>query len=427
MKRSDEMKQQRTGLEAEINTLVSKENRSAEENGTLRDKYNVLKSLNEDIDLEEKNEAWRIQKAAQQSRIVSPAEARDLRKYSFARVIKLLASTNNNFDAIDGLEGEMHKEGLKERRELGISTKGFAIPTMVLDHRSSTGQNVTTAADGGDLVQEMAFMFIESLKNKMVLNELGATFLTGLTGNLPLLSGGSFTASWIAEGSNVSFTKEAFAKVTMTPKNLMVAGALSKQLLVQTNNIAERLIRDELVNAIAHGLQNAAINGSGQGAVPTGILNYVGIGSVVGGTNGLAPTWANVVNLESEIANDNAEFTNMAYLTNSKVRGKLKQTLKASGVSGYIWDGGEINGYKAHVTNAVPSNLDKGSSSGVCSAIIFGAFSELFMGMWGGLDIIVDPYTRADYNELKLVFNQFADVALRNPESFAAMKDALTT
>ena len=426
MKKSDELKQKKAALEQEIDVLVSKE-RSAEENSELKSKYETLKGMSEEIDLEIKNEQWRAQKAAQSGQKLSAKEEKDLGKYSFARAIKQIVKSNGNLDAVDGIEGEMLQEGLRERRELGLTSKGFVIPTMVLEHRASIGQNVTTEGDGGYLVQDMPFQFIESLKNALVLEKAGATFLTGLVGNLPLLKGGSFTASWVAEGSNVSFTKEAFTKATMTPKNLMVAGAISKQLLNQTNNLAERLIRDELVKAIAHGLQSAAINGSGANSQPTGILNYVGIGSVVGGDNGASPDWADIVNLESEVAVDNAEFANTAYLTNAKVRGKLKQTLKSSNVSGYIWEGGEMNGYPAHVTNAVPSDLDKGTSTGVCSAIIFGSFSELFMGMWGGLDIIVDPYTRADYNEIKLVLNQFADVALRNPESFAAMKDALTT
>lgn len=205
----------------------------------------------------------------------------------------------------------------------------------------------------------------------------------------------------------------------------MVAGAISKQLLVQTNNIADQLIRAEIIKAIALGLQDAAINGDGSGATPTGILATNGIGSVVGGATGAAPTWGNIVDLESAILSKNV-IGNIAYLTNNKVSGKLKQTLRAANVSGFILEGGYTNGSKLLTTNAIPSNLTKSTSVGVCSALIAGVWSELFMGMWGGLDILVDPYTRADYGEIKLVLNQFADVALRNAEAFSAMKDVLT-
>jgi HK97 family phage major capsid protein len=423
MKKSDELKQKLATLEAANKDLVSKESRTVEENTEVDNYISAREALQAEIERELKLERINAANAAAAGQSQSEKETREIGSYSFHRAIKLLGEGRN----VDGLEGEMAQEGAKERTSLGIATKGFAIPLMVLQagKRASTGQNITTAADGGNWVDTDPVVFIEALKNAMVINQLGATFLTGLVGNLPLVKNGAFSASWIAEGSDVTTTKAALSKATLTPKNLMVAGAISKQLLVQTAGVAETLVRNELIAAMAQGLQSAAINGAG-GTAPTGILNTVGIGAVAGGTDGLIPTWGNVVDLESEVAIDNAVFMNPGYLTNAKVRGKLKQTLKANGVSGYIWDGEGVNGYKAHVTNGVPSNLVKGGSGAVCSAIIFGYFSELFIGMWGGLDLVVDPYTLKKRNELEIVFNQFADVALRNPESFAAMKDALT-
>ena len=422
MKKSDELKQKRAALEAEVKPLLEVAELSDDQKRLFNEKTIEIDKLNEDIKLEEKREAMVMHLGGQGGQYLSAKEDKEIGNYSFARAIKLLS----DLKPVDGLEGEMHQEGLKEFGSIGKEVKGFTVPLMVLNHRASVGQNVTTAGDGGNLVQTDPYIFIESLKNALVLTQLGAKFLTGLVGNLPLLRGGSFTASWVAEGSAVSFTKEAFTKATMTPKNLMVAGALSKMLLVQTNNVAEMLVRDEIVKAIALGIEAAAINGPGT-AAPTGILGTSGIGSVAGGADGLAPAWSHIVDLEGKILAANASG-NISYLTNSKVMAKLKQTLKASNVSGYIVEGGMTNGAKILSTNAVPSDLTKGAGAGVgvCSAIIAGDFSELFIGMWGGLDLVVDPFTRADYNEVKLVMNQFADVALRNAASFAAMKDALT-
>lgn len=425
MKKSDEVKQRLAALEAENKELVSKEARTADENAKVDEYISKREAMEAELTRELKLEQIGLYSAGRNGQIISPKEEKEIAKYSFHRAITLLSEGKQ----VDGLEGEMHAEGLKERAGLGLESKGFTVPMTVLQagKRAAAGQNVGTAGDGGNWVQEESLIFIEALKNAMVLTQMGATFLPGLVGNLPLSKSGAFTASWVAEGSSVTTTKTTASKSTLTPKNLMVAGAVTKQLIRQTGGIAEAMVRNELINAIAYGLQDAAINGSGSGATPTGILNYSGIGSEAGGTNGLAPTWGNIVNLESKVANANAIFTNPAYLTNTKVRGKLKQTLKASGVSGYIWDGMGMNGYDAMVTNSVPSNLDKGSSTGVCSAIIFGYFSELFIGFWGGLDMIVDPYALKKSAEIEIVFNQFADVALRNAEAFAAMKDALTT
>ena len=81
-------------------------------------------------------------------------------------------------------------------------------------------------------------------------------------------------------------------------------------------------------------------------------------------------TWAHIVDLESQIAVANADVGSMGYLTNAKVRGKLKTTSKVTGQNGFIWEGASLNGYNAAVSNQVPSNLTKGTASGVCSAIM---------------------------------------------------------
>ena len=116
----------------------------------------------------------------------------------------------------------------------------------------------------------------------------------------------------------------------------------------------------------------------------------------------------------------------MGYLTNAKVRGKLKTTSKVSGQNGFIWEDGMLNGYKASVSNQVPSNLTKGTSSGVCSAIIFGNWSDLIIGQWGTLDLMVDPYSGSTSGTVRVVALQDVDIAVRNAVSFSAMLDALT-
>ena len=429
MKNSFEISKELATQTEKFATLADKDQRSDEDNSEMNVLRSNLHRLNQDLGDAQLVEA-QAKRAA--SANLSDADKKTVAQFSFARSIKEFIRSGGNPDAMTGLEKEMHDEARRELQASGAnaSLKGLGIPMMVLENsqvRASTGQNVTTSADGGYLIQEDPLMFIASLKNALVLPALGAKFLTNLQGNLPLVNGGAFAASWIAEGSAVSFTKEAFAKRTMTPKNLMVAGAFSKQLLNQSNLNAEMLIREELLAAMALGLQDAAITGAGGGA-PTGILATSGIGSVAMGTNGLAIDWASIIALETALALNNAPMNTVGYLVNTKTRGKLKSTLTAAGVaSPFIWSNNEINGYKTAVTNAVPSNLVKGSSGAVCSAVICGDWSELFIGLWGGMDVVVDPYSRADYNEVKLVINQFADVALRNVQSFAACKDVLTT
>jgi Phage capsid family len=116
------------------------------------------------------------------------------------------------------------------------------------------------------------------------------------------------------------------------------------------------------------------------------------------------------------------------------VRGKLRKTQEFASTNGKaVWTRGsergigDVLGYDAVVTNSVPSNLDKGTSVGVCSAIMFGNWADLLIGMWGGLDVILDPYTGATAGTKRVVALQDCDIAVRRVASFAAMKDALTT
>lgn len=106
-----------------------------------------------------------------------------------------------------------------------------------------------------------------------------------------------------------------------------------------------------------------------------------------------------MVSLETEVAVDNADLGRMAYMSNARVHSKLKSTIRGTSADVMIWEtnGGAtpVNGYPFHVTNQVSSTLTKGSGSGVgvCSAIFFGNWADLIIGLWGGLDILVDPYT----------------------------------
>jgi hypothetical protein len=140
--------------------------------------------------------------------------------------------------------------------------------------------------------------------------------------------------------------------------------------------------------------------------------------------------WADVVNLESACANANAEpDTRSGYLVNTRVRGKLKQTQFATNLP-FIWQNGAqpLNGYRAAVTNNVPSNLTKGTSTTICSASLFGSdWSNVVIGLFGAPDVTVDPYTLAATGQVRITLNQFADMQHRQPATTAKIEDWLTT
>lgn len=188
------------------------------------------------------------------------------------------------------------------------------------------------------------------------------------------------------------------------------------------------IVRNDLSRTHAVAVDTAAFIGSGSSNQPTGITATAGIGSYALGANGLAPTWAMAVGLETEVANDNAAFGKLAYVTNTKVRGKMKTVVRDAGSGLYLYDSGDmVNGYKCYISNAIPSTLTKGSSSGVCSAMIFGNFDDLMILQWGGVDLVIDGVTLALNNQIQVVANGYYDIMVRRAESFAACLDILTT
>jgi HK97 family phage major capsid protein len=294
----------------------------------------------------------------------------------------------------------------------------------------------TTTAGGHTVATELlGSSFIELLRNALVLDRMGVTMLRDLNGNIAIPSAtAGATGYWVAENGAPTESQQTLGQVTMTPKTVGAFTDYSRRLLLQSSIDVEAFVRADLAAVIAQTILTAAINGSGSSNQPYGVLNTSGIGAVAMGTDGAVPTYDSLVDLESQVANVNAAVGSLAYLTNTKVRGKLRKTQVFSGTNGQpVWGKGresglgDVMGYDAYVTNAVPSNLTKGSSSGICSANVFGNWADLLIGLWGGLDVMLDPYTGSTAGTKRVVALQDLDVAVRRVASFAAVKDYLTT
>ena len=351
---------------------------------------------------------------------------KEVRQFSILRALHAMANPSDR-RAQDAARFEFEISEAAASK-LGRTSRGLTLPIDILKRDLTAGTN---NAGGFTVVTDlMSGSFIEMLRNRSVLMQPGmATVLTDLNGNvaIPKQTGGA-TSYWVTENGSVTESQQTLGQVALTPKTVGAFTDIGRRLLLQSSIDIEQFVRSDLAKVIALAIDLAGIHGTGASNQPTGIVATAGIGSVAGGTNGLAPAWAHVVGLETEVSIDNADIGSLRYLTNTKVRGKLKQTEKASNTAQFIFgDNREMNGYPVAVTNQVSSTLTKGTSSGVCSAIIFGNFEDLLIGMWGGLDLNIDTSTGSAAGTVRVVALQDVDIAVRNAESFAAMLDALTT
>lgn len=325
----------------------------------------------------------------------------------------------------DGFVAEMAQEGEREMRAFGHEPKGIAIPQKALDAIvQKRSMVVGTSSSGGYAVPTQVMTFIEALWARSVFAPLGVVPMTGLYGNINFPTTAAFTSTFQTEVASVSNNQPTIGTVAMSAKRLPALIEASKNLLMNSQ-VSDQFLLNQIIKSIYTALENAAIQGSGSGAVPTGILNTSGIGSVAIGTNGGAPAYSDIVKLFSALGNANADVNNGKFLTNSIMMGKLMSvlTFPSANTGKAVVQGNMLADYPAAFTTNVPSTLVKGNNSD-CSAIIFGDFSELLVGQWGGIDMIVDPITKMEQSLTRVYVETFWDIAVRHAASFAAIQDA---
>lgn len=323
------------------------------------------------------------------------------RQYSFVRAIHAAASGDNTLASFEHEVSEAARDGNRHKEYRG----NFTVPQEILDYKR--GMSVNDFASGGALVGTTHdhANFIDLLRSRMLLPTLGARMMNGLVGDvsIPKQTGGS-TAFWVTEDSDIPESSVTVGSVLLRPRSVGGHSILSRKLLLQSSPDAERLVREDMAAQLARKIESAAYNGTGADGQPLGILNSIGINQV---DYGASVTWADVVAMETAVAEDNADFGNLAYVCTPALCGTMKSTAKEPGQALYIWDKDTINGHSAHASSLVPAGK-----------MIFGNFNDLIIATWSGLDVLVDPYTNSQKGQVRVTAFHEVDVAVRHAQSF---------
>jgi HK97 family phage major capsid protein/HK97 family phage prohead protease len=335
---------------------------------------------------------------------------KEVQNFSMMRAIHALANpTDRRAQEAAAFEFECSRAAAEQ---YGTTAQGIMLPADVLRTWNKRDLN---SADESELFSDdfRGGDFIDALRNQSSVMSAGARMLGGLSGDVKIpKKTAAAAASWIAtEGGDASESEMTVGNVSLTPKTLGAFTDVTRQLLIQSSLDVESLIRDDLTKAMAIAIDKAGLEGTGSSGQPTGILNTTGVNTV---TNFAAanPTFAEVVSLETAVAEDNALNGNLSYILPASMNGALKTTAKDAGSGQFVSQGGQINGYNAIVSNqATAGNL------------YFGNFDDLLIGMFGGLDIVVDPYTASKSGTVRVVALQSVDCAVRHAVSFAFGND----
>ena len=359
--------------------------------------------------------------------------SKEKRTYSLGRMIQ--AQVTGDWKNA-GYEREMSEEIAKRtgKQSQGMYVPDFAWRSGVMTTAATggiSGENVTDQfvpqIQRGDL-------FIEALRAKQVMSNLGVTYMGGLTNRIriPKIATGA-SAGFVEEAADVSDQSPTDAGVTLQPRTLGAFATMSRLLMLESVPAIEQIVQDDLLRSIADKIEYHAINGSGSSGQPTGILNNSDVNNldISAGTDVAALTWADITDLVKLVEEDNGvvNANTLGFLTNPKVKAKMANTVKVGSTDSIMllndpWNA--IYGYKAEFTNNVPSDLDPGDGGTDASALIFGDFSQLMVGLFGAPSIIVDPYSGSKSGDVTISVMQEVDVALRNAISFAKTDEIST-
>jgi len=290
----------------------------------------------------------------------------------------------------------------------GRTAQGVLLPPEVLSNWSQRDLNASD--DAGLIGQDFrGGDFIDALRNSSAVMQ-NATILSGLTGDvkIPKKTAASSAAFISSEGGAAGESEMTIGSVTMSPKTLGAFTDVTRQLMVQSSLDVENLIRNDLAGSMAIALDNAGLEGSGSSGNPTGITNTTGI-NTVSLSSAAAPTFAEMVSMETAVAVDNALLGGLVYIVHPSNAGTLKTTEKASNTAQFVYTDGLINGYPVVVSAQLTANN-----------YVFGNMSDLLVGLFSGVDLVVDPYTNSSSGTVRVVALQSCDVNVRNAVSFCA-------
>jgi len=372
-------------------------------------------------DLQEAQIDEAARKALANQRTLSPKEEAEMKRFSISKFLRQAANGN-----LDGIEAEMADEGKREyQASMKGSAEGVFLPSAFLrDYYYTNGQE---SGYGQAWIEQTALSYDGKLRGMMLGEKLGVRYINGLQGNVAIVTGGA-DAAWVAEEAAASKQKPAYAKKVLSPKRLQVLQGITYDLLHQSTKDVDRLIMEDMVKAHAAALDAAIFAGSGSSGQPTGVLNTSGINAIYANdsTHAAAISYAKLVQMEAEVGADNGLLDDtLAYVSCAKFMGQAKTIPQIDGYPFYLLNDGKINGYPFYMTNAIPSNVTFSGTSN-CTSALFGAWSEVLVGGWGGLQFIVDPYTAKANGVLEISAMAYHDVLVRHPEAFCAITGVTT-
>jgi HK97 family phage major capsid protein len=408
MKNSVELKQERAGFITEANEMLElckNETRdfTTEEQVSYDEKMSKIDELKKSIEMIERQEKLNAEIA---SKVVAPVsnEPKEVRDFSFFKAINDF--TNGK---LDGVEREMHEEAINEARSAGTSIAGLGIPSFMLESRANE-----PTQGGSAIAPRNVLGFADAMREASVFNRVGANILTGLSANTTIPVTSQQSVAWATGEVAASADGGAdFTKVELSPVRLASHVNISKMLLAQNGAAAEQAIIRDLGRASAGAIDGAIFSTTNVTDAPGSLGATSGVSTITSTATyaANASIFEDFILAEAKLAEVGGLEGNLAYVAHPKLMKDLKRSAQVLAVNAGM-QGNLVNGYQTFFTNGCTSD------AAASADFYFGDFSKMYMGMFGGLDIMVDPYSVAINGQTRLVLNQYMDWGFANPSGF---------
>ncbi|PKQ00807.1 MAG: phage major capsid protein [Alphaproteobacteria bacterium HGW-Alphaproteobacteria-13] len=312
-----------------------------------------------------------------------------------------------------GFEREVQAELAKRA---GRTAEGVFIPTECFETR------VLTTSDGAELVatEHRPDQYISALTAASVVRGLGARVLSGLTGNLSIpRETDSPAVGWVAENAAITPDDADFDAVTLTPKHAGALSEYSRNMLLQSSPDVETLLRQMLARNLALAIDRAAIRGGGSNE-PKGVIATSGIQTVTSPASIFEAVAEAVAKADAENVGGNR-----AILTTPEIRKIASLALDLNGLP--IGVDKVFHNIPTTFSNQVPKTL--GGSPGTEHGLLYGDWTELLIGIWSEVDILVNPFETTAYTKGNVQIRAMAtvDCAVRHPKAFVSVEDVTTS
>lgn len=321
------------------------------------------------------------------------------KKFSLVKAINDV--TNNR--SLDDVAKEVVRKGAEEMRKSGLAIAGsIQLPVMenVDEEVRANGVLAQTATAGAENIATEKLDILEPLRANMIMSQAGATYLTGLVGNISIPAYTGSNVSWAGETAAAANGAGDWSEIKLQPHRLTAYVDVSREFLIQSSNDAEAMLRRDIIAALGNKLE-ATILGADAGTdeKPAGLFN-----GVTAMTTALK--FGDIVDAEAELdaANVSGAYT---YILSPKAKAALRTLSKDAGSGRFVLEDGEIEGSKALV-----------SSNVAAKGMVVGDFTDYVIAQWGAIDLVVDNYSVATEGKVRLVVNAYFDAKPRRATSF---------